>query len=94
MKKELQFLYPAIFVQDEDGSYQAIFPDLNIYTDGENLSKAYLNAKDLLSAFFSYAVKYDIDFYPPTKTEEIFAKCKQNEYVMLVDAVVDYDDND
>ncbi len=86
--KKYQFLYPAIFVKDEDGTCQAIFPDLNIYTDGKNLSDAYLNAEDLLLTYFSYAVKYDIDFNRPTKAETLITKCKPNEIVMYVNAYV------
>lgn len=86
--KKYQFLYPAIFVRDEDGSYQVIFPDLNIYTDGRNMSEAYLAAKDLLLVYFSYAVKYEMDFNKPTKAETLMAKCKPNETVMYIDAYV------
>ena len=88
--KEYQFVYPAIFVQDEDdGTYQVIFPDLNIYTDGANLSRAYLYAKDLLRVYFSYAMKYDTEFNHPSKLEDLLPKCKKNETVMYVDAVVE-----
>ena len=45
MEKFKQYLYPAIFVKDEDDAYQVIFPDLDIFTDGVNLSEAYLAAK-------------------------------------------------
>lgn len=91
--KKLQFLYPAVFIKSEDdNSYQAIFPDLNIYCDGKNLSEAYLYAKDLLKAYVAYAVKYEIDIYKPTKFEELAKKCKQNETIMYVDALVEFDD--
>ena len=73
--KEYQFVYPAIFVKDEeDDSYQVIFPDLNIYTDGANLSRAYLYAKDLLRVYFSYAMKYDTEFNHPSKLEDLLPK--------------------
>lgn len=88
-KKEYQFLYPAIFVRDEEeGSYQAIFPDLNIYTDGKDLVETYLNAKDLLSAYFIYAVKYDTEFNAPSAVGKLLEKCKKDEMVLLVDAIV------
>lgn len=88
--KKYNFLYPAIFIgNEEDGSYQVIFPDLNIYTDGKNLSEAYLYAKDLLRVYFSYAVKYEVEYNLPTKLESILPKCKPNEMAMLVDAFVE-----
>ncbi len=90
MKKKLQFIYPAVFVRDEeDSSYQVIFPDLNIYTHGENVTKAFMNAKDLLSVFFSYAVKYETDFNAPSKIQEMVSRCKKNEIIMLIDTVVE-----
>lgn len=86
--KKYRFLYPAIFVKDEE-HYQVIFPDLNIYTDGNNLSEAYLYAKDLLRVYFSYVLKYDVDYAKPTQLEKIISKCKDNEVVMYVDAYID-----
>lgn len=85
-KKTVTFLYPAIFIKDEEGEYQVIFPDLNIYTNGKNLEETYLCAKDLLFVYFSYAIKYETEFTKPSKFEEIVKKCKANEIAMLVDA--------
>lgn len=94
-KKEIQFVYPAIFVKDEEeGSYQAIFPDLSIYTDGGNLTETYVNAKDLLMAYFMYAVKYDTEFNTPTVIDKLVEKCKKNEIVLLVDAIVPVPEED
>lgn len=87
--RKYQFVYPAVFVQDEEGAYQVLFPDLNIYTDGKNLSEAYLYAKDLLKVYFSYALKYESDYNKPSKAEKLIAKCKNNETVMYIDAIVE-----
>ena len=88
MKKSIRFIYPALFIKDEEG-YQVIFPDLNIYTHGENLSETFVMAKDLLKVYFTYAVKYEVDFNKPTKIENILTKTKPNEIAMYVDAVVE-----
>jgi len=86
-KKFSQYLYPAIFIRDEEnGSYQVVFPDLNIYTEAENLSVAYLAAKDLLKVFLSYAFRYDTDFNLPSRYEDLLPRCKENETIMYVDA--------
>ena len=87
--KKYHFLYPAIFVKDEDGACQVLFPDLNIYTDGKNMSEAYLYAKDLLRVYFTYALKYETDYNKPTKLEALLPKCKNNETVMYIDALVE-----
>ena len=88
MEKFKQYLYPAIFVKDEDDAYQVIFPDLDIFTDGVNLSEAYLAAKELLRVYFSYVHKYEIEYNNPTKLEELSKRCKENETVLLVDAYI------
>ncbi len=87
--KKYQFLYPAIFMKDDDGSYQVIFPDLNIYTDGKNMSEAYIYAKDLLKVYFSYALKYDVEYNKPTKLENLVSKCKPNETIMYIDTIIE-----
>lgn len=89
--KKIQFLYPAVFVKDEDGSYQVIFPDLDIYTDGKTLDEAYLYAKNLLHVYFTYAVKYETDFNKPTKIEKLQARSKENESVMYVETTVEFE---
>lgn len=91
MKKRLQFLYPAIFIKDEDDSYQVIFPDLNIYTNGNNMTDAYIRAQELLRVYFSYATKYETECNAPTKVEALVPKCKTNEVVMIVPANIEID---
>ena len=89
LKKRIEFLYPAIFVKEEDSeNYQVIFPDLNIYTDGTSLSNAYLNAKDLLTVYFTYVLRYETDFNLPSAIENLAPKCKPNETVLIVNATV------
>lgn len=89
--KKYQFLYPAIFIKDEDESCQVLFPDLNIYTDGKNIDEAYIYAKGLLKSYFTYALKYEIEYNKPSKIENFIPKLKANEIVMYVDAMVDAD---
>ena len=87
--KKYRFLYPAVFVKEEDGSYQVMFPDIDLYTDGQNSSEAYLYAKDLLRVYFNYALKYEVEYNKPTAIEKLIEKCKPNEMVMYVDAYVE-----
>lgn len=89
--KKLQFIYPAVFYKEEDETgFQVYFTDLNIYTDGKDLDEAYLNAKNLLSVYFNYAVKYEVDVNAPSKLEKIRERCKKGELVMLIDALVEF----
>lgn len=82
------FAYPALFFKDED-LVRVIFPDLNISTEGDNLTEAFLFAKDLLRVYFTYAYKYDLDYNLPSKVEDIIPKCKKDEVAMLVDTMID-----
>ena len=89
VNKKIEFLYPAIFVKDEnDDTIQVIFPDLNIYTDGKSLPDAYMNAKDLLTVYFTYALRYETEFNMPSKFDSLVTKCKPNETVLIVNATV------
>ena len=81
------FAYPALFYSDED-MIRVIFPDLGISTEGGNLTEAFLFAKDLLRIYFSYALKYDLEYNLPSKVEALIAKCKTGEVAMLVDTFV------
>jgi len=81
------FAYPAMFYNDED-VVRVVFPDLGISTEGENLTEAFLFAKDLLRVYFAYVLKYDLDYALPSKVEKLIPKCNANEHAMLVDTFV------
>ena len=83
-----QFIFPAVFFQEEDNTeYTVVFPDLNIHTEGKNLVEAFLFAKDYLRLFCSYARKYDIEIEQPSKYVDI---CKKfpNTICMRVDTII------
>lgn len=82
-----QYVFPAVFIRNEDESFSVVVPDLNITTDGNTIEEAYLYIKDYLRIFCEYAVKMDEDILMPTKYEAICERFKKN-YVMLIDAVV------
>ena len=82
-----QYVFPAVFIKNEDESFSVVVPDLNITTDGNTIEEAYLYIKDYLRIFCEYAVKMDEDILIPTKYETICERFKKN-YVMLIDAVV------
>lgn len=81
------FVYPAIFIKDnEEDVYRVLFPDLDLTTDGAFMEEAFLYAKEVLKAYFSYIEKYDLDFNEPTDYEMIKNTCEEGDVVMLVDA--------
>lgn len=83
------YIYPAIFIRDdEEGVYRVLFPDLDLTTDGELIEEAYIYAKEMLKAYFTYIDKYDLDFNMPTDYEAVRRSCEKNDIVLLVDADV------
>lgn len=82
-----QYLFPAVFIKAED-EYVAVFPDLNITTEGDTIEEAYLFAKDYLRVYCSYTLKFDVELDRPSKFETVQAKYI-NDVVMLVDVILD-----
>lgn len=50
------------------------------------MEEAFLYAKEVLKAYFTYIEKYDLDFNEPTDYEMIKKNCEEGDIVMLVDA--------
>ena len=73
-----QYVFPAVFIRNEDESFSVVVPDLNITTDGNTIEEAYLYIKDYLRIFCEYAVKMDEDILMPTKHETICERLKKN----------------
>lgn len=82
-----QYVFPAVFIKNEDETYSVLVPDLELTTDGNTIEEAYLFIKDYLRIFCEYAVKMDEELLVPTKYEKICEQFKNN-IVMLIDAVV------
>ena len=84
------FVYPAIFIKDRDEDvYRVIFPDLDLTTDGSFVEEAYLFAKEMLKAYFTYIDKYDLDFNQPSDFELVKKSCESDDIIMLVDADIE-----
>ena len=82
-----QYLFPAVFIKAND-EYIAVFPDLNITTEGDSIEEAYLFAKDYLRVYCSYTLKFDAELDRPSKFEDVQNKFA-GDIVMLVDVILD-----
>lgn len=83
-----QYVFPVVFIKNEDNSFLAHSPDLNISIDGDTIEEAFLFIQDFISIYCSYAVKDgEEESLIPTKFEKI-AEQNQSKIVMLVDAFV------
>ena len=88
----MRYVYPAIFVKDEDESYKVLFPDLDISTDGKIMEEAFLYAKGFLKSYFVYAETDNMDSKLPTDYETCKKQNAFADEIMLIDAEVDKND--
>lgn len=82
-----RFVYPAIFYKDDD-MYRVIFPDIELVTDGKIIEEAFLYAKAFLKEYFMHVAKYELDYNLPSDFETVKKGCKNDDYVMLIDATL------
>ncbi len=69
----MKFVYPAIFHQNEDGTYSGTFPDLACcYADGDTLEEAVDNANEAARDWLTTEFEEDDWTLPPvTDTSEL-----------------------
>lgn len=82
-----QYVYPVVFIKEENDSYAAFCPDLNLSSDGNTIEEAYLFIQDFITVYCSYAKKMEDELVLPSKFENV-AQANKNKLVMLVDAFV------
>ena len=80
----MYFVYPAIFVEDEDEVVASI-PDLELVIEGDTFEEAYLFAKNYLKEYCVYALKQDFEMPTPSFYADI---AKGGDKTMLLDTFV------
>ena len=96
--KECEYMltiYPALFFEENNGSYSVVFPDLNhLSTCGSTLDEAMEMAIDCLAGYI-YSEKLDKHELPaPTPLKEIDIHCEDSEddtYVSVFSNLVTVD---
>ena len=69
----MKYIYPALFEPSADVGYDVIFPDIpRCYTCGDNLSKAYEMAEDVLALVLS-DLESDNETIPSPTSPELIA---------------------
>lgn len=86
-----ELVYPAILYKDDEkgtntGWFTISVPDLGIVTEGEDVVKAYIKAKEYLCAMVDCAIKFDCEIEAPSDFEKLYNENKNN-IVLLVDAL-------
>jgi len=83
----MEYVYPAIFHRNEDGSYTIIYPDLpGCISEGKNLGNAMYMAQSALTQWIGYLAdkKHEIPDASPVKK----IKTSKGDFVNLIRAEV------
>ena len=80
----MNYIYPAVFYQEDDGRYSVIFPDLNdLATYGDNLADAFAMAQEACGQYLFTSLR-DGDVFPAPSTLDAVEKGDENAIVNMV----------
>ncbi|MGD9901093.1 MAG: type II toxin-antitoxin system HicB family antitoxin [Spirochaetales bacterium] len=83
-----QYVYPAVFYYNkEEDCYTVAFHDLQIYTEGDTVEKAFLSAKEFLEAYFECIDEFNVKV-PEPSDYDLVVKENKNHTVLLVDVEI------
>jgi len=83
----MEYVYPAIFHKNKDGSYTIVYPDLpGCISEGKNLGNALFMAQSALKQWLGYLADKEQEIPSPSALEDI--KASKNELVNFVCAEV------
>lgn len=81
-----QYIYPAVLTKDEDNNIYIIsLYDLELFTEGETVEEAYLNAKSYLENYLACCLKLDAEFDAPSSFDDM-QKRFPNDMLMMIEA--------
>lgn len=68
----MNYIYPAVFYQEEDGRYSVIFPDLNdLATFGDNLGDAFAMAQEACGQYLFTSLRDGEALPAPTPIDAV-----------------------
>jgi antitoxin HicB len=80
-----KYVFPAIFVQESDGSFSVSFPDIeSCYTQGDNLQDAYQMAEDVLCLCLYKMEEANENIPKPSNPKNI--QTKDSSFVAIIGA--------
>ena len=83
----MEYIYPALFQANDDGSYTITYPDLDgCISEGKNLSNAMDMAQSALTQWVEYLTESKVTVPNPTDIKNI--NVNGNEFVSLIRANV------
>ena len=78
------YIYPAVLTFDtEYYVYLISFYDLDLYTEGNTVEEAYLNAKSYLENYIACALKFNLEINPPSSFERLKKNLKATKLLWL-----------
>ena len=67
-----EYVYPAIFHENEDKSFTILFPDLpGCISEGKNLANAIYMAQSALSQWMEYSIDKSLEIPSPSNLQEV-----------------------
>ena len=79
----MEYIYPAVFHKNDDGSLTIVYPDLpGCISEGKDLSNALCMAQAALSEWIEFLADEKAQIPPPSEVEGIAAK--RGEFVSLI----------
>ena len=85
-----RYIYPMVLFTDENESYTALYPDLNLLASGFSIEDVYARANEYLNFYVTSSLKYETNIVNGSTYSEIQA-LNPNRIVLLGSAVIDED---
>ena len=85
-----RYIYPMVLFTDENESYTALYPDLNLLASGFSIEDVYARANEYLDFYVVSAIKYGTKIVSGSTYSEIQA-LNPNRIILLGSAVIDED---
>ena len=85
-----RYIYPMVLFTDENESYTALYPDLNLLASGYSIEDVYARANEYLSFYITSALKYETSIVSGSTYSEI-QSLNPSRIVLLGSTVVDED---
>lgn len=85
-----RYIYPMVLFTDENETYTALYPDLNLLASGYSIEDVYARANEYLGFYVTSSLKYETKIVSGSTYSEIQA-LNPNRVVLLGSTVVDED---
>ena len=85
-----RYIYPMVLFTDENDTYTALFPDLNLLASGFSVEDVYSRANSYLEFYLKSVLKYDAKLQSMSTYAEIQA-LNPTKIVLLGSAVIEED---